>query len=366
MTNSSLSKEILIHILKILLILLIYMCPILLLLVLLYIFKPLPETVIYNNTLINVKVLTILIFATFLYLHFSKVAPFINEKINLNLRSSLIELLDLTHLKIKYYRVIIFLLKAWNALIFLPLVIAIIFVLLIVLLSVGKNLFNFDFTNLENALMSTEFIASRITNTVNQNILYYIKNIITSLFFFYFSIGICGMVLFAILFPNDKNTGLPISLEIPIYFIRQAIDELNELNFLEGRNKIRYRKTKILNLLNDAFEFITLEDKLFRIPYGLTFPKVVLGNINNESVRRDIIYRINGLSIKFEKTMVSFNWISKITDKEKIRQELVEYLDIIETENLRNIEPVNYISRGLSHRLLHNNPFIELLKFIPK
>lgn len=190
-----------------------------------------------------------------------------------------------------------------------------------------------------------------------------------------FAISICfelliSGVFFWIFFPIDLRTGLPDPSEFPAYHIVNANEKLKKLNLYENEGKIKDQKTEILNLLNNASEFITVEEKIIGIPLGFRFNRVAARNIKNKSVIKDINFRVNCMFLSFEKTMILLYNMNNDNEKEKVIQELNEYVEVLRTKNLSLYDPVEYTSPSLLYKLLLRNDFVEiirgLLEIVPK
>jgi hypothetical protein len=308
--------------------------------------------------IITTTPLLTLLAATFCGIGVVKVTPVLLKKFNLSFRVDLIDLLELINLKIKYYKFSVFMLKVWNSFALLLQLLLEIFVILIILLVLGVH-----FSNPFGPLMP-DSLKNYYDYLFGNGFLNFIVKFLVPIIPIYLGIMFYGMILFWFMFPTDKNTGLPVTLEIPIFSIEKAILELNQFSFSEDEEIRQNRKNRILNLVTDAFEFITLEEKFFGIPLGLRFHRTIFGDIKSKAVIVDSAYRINGMSIKLEKTMISINNMNNDIQKEEVIHDLSEYLDVMKTKDPSRYEPVPYTSRGLLYKLLLRNNFVDLLKGI--
>jgi len=323
MVSTELLKRATVHLLRMLLAILVVIFSFLILLILGCLIAKLAAIL----KIINTTPLLTLLASIICGIGVVKVTPVLLKKLNLSFRVDLIDLFELINLKIKYYKLSIFMLKVWNSFALLLQLLLEIFIIFIILLVLGVH-----FSNPLSPLMS-DSLKNYYDYLFGDGFSNFIVKFLVPMISIYLGILFYGMILIWFIFPTDKNMGLPVILEIPIFFIEKGIFELNQFSFSEDAEIKQNRKNNILNLMNDAFEFITLEEKFFSIPFGLRFHSTILRDIKSKAVIVDSAYRINCMSKKLEKTMILIKNMNNDIQKEEVIHDLSEYLDVMKTKD---------------------------------
>ncbi|MCK5660909.1 MAG: hypothetical protein KAH86_06070 [Methanosarcinales archaeon] len=250
------------------------------------------------------------------------------KKFNLYLPRDLDDYLSSHSLKYKYYSMVSEILKYWNAIV---LVLFIIIVLLSMILSL--IVFIAFVINIIKANIPTipEFLF------IDSLIKYTLIALVSTVFSF-LSLSVPGIAIFAITFPLNKSSGLIDTSDIPILFIAKAIDDVNSFNFSLPCSDLQQNRKKISNLVHDALEFITFDDKFFAIPLGMRYYQFFISGLKNKDAKRDILQRINGLTEELGEIIIKSNCMNSVSDQEDISNRLEKYLKIIKDGNLSEIE----------------------------
>lgn len=173
-----------------------------------------------------------------------------------------------------------------------------------------------------------------------------------------------AFLIFYLIFPKNKLSIFPDTSDIPISFIHKSIDELNLFEFEVEWEKRQISKNKISNLINNALEFISIEDKMWAVPQGLRYHNIIMSGINNKSLRMDLLCRVNGLSIKLNEIIIDLNCMNNVEDKGQIIDKLKKYLKIIEDKEICAIEAVKLDETGNIFGPFRNiiKPLLHLMK----
>ena len=173
-----------------------------------------------------------------------------------------------------------------------------------------------------------------------------------------------AFLIFYLIFPKNKLSLFPDTSEIPISFIHKSIDELNLFEFGVEWEKRQISKNRISNLINNALEFISIEDKMWAVPHGLRYHNMIIAGINNKSLRVDLLCRVNGLSIKLNEIIIDLNCMNSIDDRGQIIIELKKYLKIIEDKEMCAIAAVEFDETGNIFGPFRNiiKPLLHLMK----
>ena len=336
------------------------------LLLLPYIFKWisfLPTVWSYQQITINIQLLFVFLCSIFFSLYVIKYYRYFTEKINLNSKREWLTFLEAINLKIWYYKKISVFLKIWNLIIVIPILISIpmIVFLLIVLILI---LFNTDFQSIINLITSGNNIIheSSLQNVPFHEIVVVLLDAIKKSIFAYLTIGILGIIIFIFLLPINKELDMVDTTGIPVSFLKKAISELNKYNITSTWDDQQQNKTKIISLVDDAMEFLTLEYKLYGIPYRLRYFSILVGDIKNKNVNRDLAKRLHGFNNRLEGTLVRFNCLTE-NDKNEILQTLNECISILEMKNIcvMEKEDISYETTLKGKYLKLVNPFFRLL-----
>ena len=276
--------------------------------------------------------------------------PFLIKKFDLQPRNDLIEFLSSIGLKIRYYNIVIVILKLWNVSAY----VLIISIFIKVLIEIIKL-----------------FIPNKIDFSGYQEFLLVIPNLdyiifpIFFIFYLFISFGFLGIAFFSLIFPKNRISGLPDASDMPISFIRKAIDKIDSFDLASTWDGKQQIKIQIINLLNNSLEFITLKDKLWEIPHGFRYYQPFIAGLKNKSLKKDILYRINGLSERVNEIVIQLNYMNTIEEKEKILTDLTNLLNIIENRELHEIKKVEYKKEGIVEIIIRKiEPFKNLIVII--
>jgi len=256
--------------------------------------------------------------------------PLLIKKFDLQPRNDLLEFLSSVGLKIRYYNMVIIILKLWNVSAYVVIISIFIQVLIGIINLFIPNII--DFSGYQALLLKSN--------------LDYFVFLINFIYLLLISFAFFGIAFFSLIFPNNKISGLPDASDMPISFIRKAIDKIDSFDLTSTWDGKQQIKIQIINLLNNSLEFITLKDKLLGIPQGLRYYQPFIAGLKNKSLKKDISYRINGLSEKLNKIVIQLNYMNTIEEKEKILEDLTNFLNIIENRKLQEIEKVEYKKEG--------------------
>jgi hypothetical protein len=280
-------------------------------------------------TLQSVLFLILVIAIVYVYCIFA-----ILKKLDLHPPKDLRDFLSSHSLKIKFYNIIAKILKLWNMIV---LVLFIFIVIFLFTLLVGFILLIIN--TISNSANIPEFLS-------NHSVITYALIGLSLSLISLILIVTYGILFFALIIPRNKS-GLFDTSDIPISLITEAIDELNSFNFSLTREDLEQDRKNISNLIYDASEFITVENKFFGIPLGMRYFQLFITGLKSKAAKSDILYRTNGLSERLKEIEVKLNCLKTEEDKEEIANNLIKYLDIIENKDLCEIEPVPYTGHGL-------------------
>ena len=261
----------------------------------------------------------ILYIVTFIiYIYSSSI---ILKKLELHPPNDLIEFISSQGLKIDFYKIITKILKFWNALLLVFLIlIFILAILFLFMVFVGFILIVFNIINANNSNIPE----SLFNNSIIQSTLIALA---FSVIILTFSVWI-GFAIFSLVFSQNKLSGFLDTSDIPILFIVRSIDEIKSLDFSSSWEDIKQNKNKISNLINDALEFIIIDDRFFAIPLGMRYHQQFIKGLKNESAKRDILYHVNGLSYELSAIIIKLDCMNTVEDKEEICNQLQKYLKI--------------------------------------
>lgn len=146
--------------------------------------------------------------------------------------------------------------------------------------------------------------------------------------------------LFVQYFFSSKRKYMDAS-DVPIFFTKMAIQELEIIDFSENIDQVQEKKNKISNFINSSLQFVKVDkEKKYIDDMNFCFPKS--RGLLNKSARDDIKFRLNGLSEMMNKTLQNINHMNCLEDKNKIMTDLEIYLKVIENKDLSKIEPIKF------------------------
>ncbi|MCD4800663.1 MAG: hypothetical protein K8R01_03625 [Methanococcoides sp.] len=147
--------------------------------------------------------------------------------------------------------------------------------------------------------------------------------------------------IFRLLLPINKVLNISDTSDIPISFIEEAIKEVKSFEYNDEWDKRQYSKNKISNLISNALDFVSIENKLWEIPREFRFHQIIVGGINNKSLRNDLLSRVNGLHRKLNNIVIDLNCMND-ENKDNIIYGLIECSNIIKNKELCSVEKVDF------------------------
>ena len=291
------------------------------------------------------KVSTPLIFSLIFTVYIIRGIPFFLKLLDLQPRDDWLKLLSSKNYKIRYYKLIIIILKLWN-------ISAPIFIITLVILFIDS------FIPIPIASEKFEFIL--LNPNLNSPII-----ILMTAYMLFASFGIIGIFFFSLIFSENKVSGFPDASDIPISFIDEAIKEIDQFDFSSTWEEEQLKRNRISNLMNNALEFITIQDKFFGVPHGLRYYQPFIGGLKNKSSLREIVFRINGLGIKLNQIIIDLNYMNTVEKKENISKNLIEYSNILQNRNLQEMDRVEYNNIGIIETIIKIiKPYKELIVIV--
>ena len=264
--------------------------------------------------------------------------PFILRRLDLQPRNDLLKLLSsINYKQIKYYKLIIIILKFFN--------ISLVPVLLIIIGISSINLF-------------MQISASEIWEfiLINPNFTHLIIILIAA---FLLITSFVFLVLFFFYLTGDLDAS-----GIPISFICEAIKEIDKFEFSSSWEEKQLKRNRISNLMNNALEFIAIQQKNYGVPFFLKYNQPFIKELENELSLKEISYRINGLTKNLNEIIIDLNYVNTIEEKEKISKNLIEFLNILQNRNLQEMERVEYNQIGIIESSIKNIKLYYKLMFI--
>lgn len=242
--------------------------------------------------------------------------------------------LDSKCLKLTYYRCMAAMLKLWSA-INIPTLILLMLSLLIIALLHLMTYINFDYLKLSDIILVDK------VSTLEQMVgLLFIFIIILALILG--PIMIVARFIFRFMLPINKLLNISDTSDIPISFIEEAIKELESFEYNAEWDKRQANKNKISNLINNALDFVSIEDKIWEIPREFRYYTIMVEGINNRSSRKDVLSWANGLHRKMNNIANDLNCIND-KNKENIIHELTECSNIIKNKEICAVEKIDFI-----------------------
>lgn len=308
--------------------LILYSC-ILLITILLIIFIPKILILLVNFKTITLQIVPPLILVVYIVYVYS--ISYVLKKLDLYLPKDLGDFLSSHSLKIKFYNIMTKILKFWNMIVLVLLIFIVILVLLILFTLLAEFILLMTNTIKDNSANIPEFLPY-------SSVIKYELSVLAFSLISFFLIALPGIAIFALVFPQNKSSGLFDTSDIPISLITKAIDEINSFNFSLTWEDSQQNRKKISNFVHNALEFITVDDKIFAIPLGMRYSQLFIAGLKNKAAKRDILYRINGLTEELGEIIIKLNCMNSVRDQEDISNELKKYLKIIEDRNLCEIK----------------------------
>ena len=281
--------------------------------------------------------------------------PIIFKRLDLQPREDILNSLSRDK-KIKFYEYLTKVLKFWNMIL---LVLYLLFIISIVIIIIGLVVVVINALKTDNSTLHDFLLVNSIMKFGT-----YISAIS---FISFMLVALCGIIVAYIILPTNKLSGLIDTSDIVISFIKKAIDEINSFDFSLTWNDTKRNKNKISNFINDALEYITIEDKFLGIPIGWRYDQQFIAGLGNRPAKRDILSRINSLDRELTEVVVELNCMNTVKDKENIADKLTKYLIIVETKNLCELEKSEFKKHDLILRTIKkitSNPIEYILKII--
>ncbi len=331
---------------------------ILLITILSIIFIPKILILLVNFKIITLQiVLPLILFVCIIYMYS---LSYFFKKLDLYPPKDLRDLISYYSLKIKYYNIITIFLKFWNMILLVLIIIIIVLFLLILFTFLAEYILLMTNTIKDNSANIPDFPYSSV-------ITYEFSALMFSIISFLL-IEFSGIVIFAFVFPKNKSSGLFDTSDIPISFITKAIDEINSFNFSLTWEDSQQKRKKMSNHIHNALEFITVEDKFIAIPLGMRYFQLFVAGLKNKAAKKDILYRINGLTEELGEIIIKLNCMNSVRDQEEISNELKKYLKIIEDRNLCEIKnKVKYKKSNIIWKTTEKialNPLFYIMRII--
>lgn len=152
-------------------------------------------------------------------------------------------------------------------------------------------------------------------------------------------------IILKYLFSSKK--GIFDTSDIPISFIKLAIQQLKTVDFSESFDQIQDKKNKISNFLYYSMEFVKIEKESGHPDY-MNFCSQKYRHLRSLPATNDIIFRLNGLYENMNKTLTDINHMNSLEGKNEIMKDLETYLKLIENKDLSTIEPIEFKIEGLT------------------
>lgn len=243
---------------------------------------------------------------------YTKLPTIIVNRLKTNPKKYFLDFLDSRGWKLGFYRFIIISSKMWSIVLIYYIICSILFLLFVLLLH------TLDIIGLDLNIILIKIIAPNYDGISFEPLLGFLLISVLVGTIIFFIIVICGFGFFRLVFSKNKVLNILDTSDIPISFIHKSIDELNLFEFGVEWEKRQSNKRRISNLINNALEFIHTEDDAWAVPHLLRYYKMIIGGINNKSSRMDLLYCVNGLSIKLNAIIINLNCMDNIEDREQI------------------------------------------------
>ncbi len=163
-----------------------------------------------------------------------------------------------------------------------------------------------------------------------------------------------GLLIFIEMTPRSiikylfcKETGVVDVSDLPISFIKAAIQQLEAVDFSESFDQIQGKKNQISNLINNSLYFIKVDKEKTYVNY-MNFCFLKCHGLLNKNARDDIRFRLNGLSEKMNNVLININHMNCVEDKNRITKDLETCLKVIENRDLSKIDPKEFVTGELT------------------
>lgn len=130
--------------------------------------------------------------------------------------------------------------------------------------------------------------------------------------------------------------------DVPISFIKDAIENLESFDFSDSFVQKQYNKNKITELISFALNFFVKVNNGKESPDFTNFCHTLWAGHLSTAARNDVLFRTNGLYMKIDEICVRINNMNNPDNKDMILMDLNKYLKMIENRDLNEIEAVPY------------------------
>jgi hypothetical protein len=161
------------------------------------------------------------------------------------------------------------------------------------------------------------------------------------------------------MFPLTKR--IADASDIPISFIKKAIEEMESFNFLDNFEQKQDKKDQITQLISYALEFIKV-DNGNKDPGYTNLCYILYAGHLSKAAQNDVLFRANSLYKKMDELCVKINNMNCPDDKILILQDLKMYIKVIENRDLSKIEGIPYTIKESNLPTL----IVESITFIKK
>lgn len=174
-------------------------------------------------------------------------------------------------------------------------------------------------------------------------IIFFISTLLTTSFLIFFT----GFFYFLLIISIIKSLFPVIDMrvdtsDIPITFIKNAIEELENFEFSDSFLQKQKKKDQITQLISFALDYYIKVDNGNKEPDYTNFCYILWSGHLSEAVRNDVLFRINGLYKKIDESCVKINNMNNEEEKTAIIHDLQIYLQMIVDRDLSQIEKVEY------------------------
>lgn len=189
-------------------------------------------------------------------------------------------------------------------------------------------------------------------NSINMDLLDLIVNLVLTVGITSIELLLLAMLLLYILvsiikcmFPVIKCHGRMIMIDtsdVPISFIKNAIEELESFDFSDSFVQKQYKKNNITQLISYALNFFVKVDNGKKSPDFTNFCYTLWAGHLSPAARNDILFRTNGLYKKIDRLCADINSMNSPEKQDKILHDLEICLKAIENRDLSEIDPIEY------------------------
>ncbi|MDY0277712.1 MAG: hypothetical protein RBQ97_06475 [Acholeplasma sp.] len=338
----------------------------------------------FIKMIVPLVLLTVIAFILWSYLIS---VPDILDLIHIDPREEWMDYITYKGLKIKFYRLITFFKSAGKSIFSISyyseskILDGIVFSGFQVLALIYLLIFGFIIFFIYTSYAGEEFLgvnvleSQNLTNYINANWKSFEFNIALYFNIFISLITTLGIVmvllstmdmiptLFLKYFFSSKR-GYVDASDVPIFFTKMAMQELETVDFSGGFDQVQDIKNKISNLINNSLRFVKVDEEKTYIDY-MNFCSPKSRGLINKNVIGDIKFRLNGLSEMMNKTLINVNHMSCLEDKNEIIKDLEMYLKIIENKDLSKIKPIELATKestiDKSIKFFFHNMFLPII-----